>query len=209
MSEEQLPSAPSRRYAVIGVKIAVSAALLALLFSRIDLDRLWAGARNASLSWLAVALLLYLANVLAGIWRWWLLLDAQSVQVAPRTLLGSMLVALFFNNFLPSNIGGDVVRIRDTARSAGSTTLATMVVLVDRVIGLMGLVLVAALGATAASALTRRGSAPIWPMWLWAGFIISTMVSAPAVLAPAGVGRLLQPLTVFQPEWVEDHIDDV
>ena len=68
MSEEQLPSAPSRRYAAIGVKIAVSAALLALLFSRIDVDRLWAGARNASLSWLAIALLLYFANVLAGIW---------------------------------------------------------------------------------------------------------------------------------------------
>jgi len=51
MSEEQLPSAPSRRYAVIGVKIAVSAALLTLLFSRIDVDRLWAGARSASLTW--------------------------------------------------------------------------------------------------------------------------------------------------------------
>ena len=121
MSEEQLPSAPSRRYAAIGVKIAVSAALLALLFSRIDVDRLWAGARNASLSWLAIALLLYFANVLAGIWRWWLLLAAQDVQVAPRTLFDSMLVALFFNNFLPSNIGGDVIRIRDTAQAAGSS----------------------------------------------------------------------------------------
>ena len=39
------------------------------------------------------------------------------------------LVALFFNNFLPSNIGGDVIRIRDTARPAGSKTLATTVVL--------------------------------------------------------------------------------
>src|SRR5207247_1535821 len=172
MSEEQLPSAPSRRYAVIGVKIAVSAALLALLFSRIDVDRLWAGARNASLSWLAVALLLYLANVLAGIWRWWLLLDAQSVQVAPRTLLGSMLVALFFNNFLPSNIGGDVIRIRDTAGPAGSTTLATAVVLVDRALGFMGLVLVAASGATIAAASLHHGPMPIWPVWLWAGFLI-------------------------------------
>src|ERR1700726_1500552 len=99
MSAQPLPPAPSRRYAVIGVKLVVSAALLTLLFKRVDVDRLWAGARSASLLWLAVALLLYLANVLAGIWRWGLLLDAQDVQVAPQTLIGSMLVALFFNNF--------------------------------------------------------------------------------------------------------------
>src|SRR2546422_7205410 len=207
MSEEQLPSAPSRRYAAIGVKIAVSAALLALLFSRIDVDRLWAGARNASLSWLAVALLLYLANVLAGIWRWWLLLDAQSVQVAPRTLLGSMLVALFFNNFLPSNIGGDVIRIRDTAQAAGSKTLATTVVLVDRALGLMGLVLVAASGATIAAGSLHHGPTPIWPVWLWAGFLICAATAAPVLLAPSGVGRLLQPLTVLHPEWIGDRIE--
>jgi glycosyltransferase 2 family protein len=207
MSEEQLPSAPSRRYAVIGVKIAVSAALLALLFSRIDVNRLWGGARNASLSWLAVALLLYLANVLAGIWRWWLLLDAQDVRVAPRTLLGSMLVALFFNNFLPSNIGGDVIRIRDTAQAAGSKTLATTVVLVDRALGLMGLVFVAASGATIAAGSLHHGPMPIWPVWLWAGFLICAATAAPVLLAPAGVGRLLQPLTVLHPEWIGDRIE--
>ncbi len=67
-----------------------------------------------------------------------------------RWLTGSFLVATFFNNFLPSNIGGDVIRIADTASAAGSKTLATTVVLIDRGIGLLGLVLLAALGATLA-----------------------------------------------------------
>lgn len=181
---------------------------MAVLFSRIDGGKLWAGARRASLVWLCAALAIYLINVLAGVWRWRRLLEAQDVDVARKALLGSFLVALFFNNFLPSNIGGDVIRIRDTARTAQSKTLATMVVLADRVIGLIALVLVAALGATFASGLAH-GSAPIWPLWLWAGFIVATMASAPAVLAPAGVGRLLQPLTVFHPEWVGDRIDSL
>jgi len=115
-------------------------------------------------------------------------------------------VALFFNNFLPSNIGGDVIRIGDTARAAGSKTLAATVVLVDRGLGLMGLVLVAAIGATIAES-TRHVVIPIWPSWLWAGFIIGAAASAPAVLAPAGFGRLLQPLTVFHPEWVGNRIE--
>src|SRR5437899_391180 len=138
-----------------------------------------------------------------------MLLAAQAVELPSLTLLGSFLVALFFNNFLPSNIGGDVIRIRDTARPAGSKTLATIIVLTDRAIGLMGLVLVAAMGATVAAGAAGHGPAPIWPTWLWAGFLIGTALSAPVVLSPAGVGRLLQPLTVFHPEWVGGRIEHV
>lgn len=203
---ENAEASSARHYTILAVKIAVSVILMAVLFSRIDSAQLWASARRASFVWLGAALVIYLINVIVSVWRWHLLLGTQDVDMPRRALLGSFLVALFFNNFLPSNIGGDVIRIRDTARTAQSKTLATMVVLTDRVIGLIGLVLVAALGATVASGVAH-GSAPIWPMWLWAGFIAATILSAPAVLAPAGVGRLLQPLTVFHPEWVGDRID--
>ncbi len=67
-----------------------------------------------------------------------------------RTLTGSFLVATFFNNFLPSNIGGDVIRIADSAKPARSKTLATTVVLIDRGLGLLGLILLAAIAASAA-----------------------------------------------------------
>src|SRR5436190_20603228 len=169
MPEDHPGSSPARRRALILFKLAVSVALLALLFSKIDAGRLWTTARRASLPWLGAGLAVYLVNVLASVWRWRILLEAQAVDVPGATLLGSFLVALFFNNFLPSNIGGDVVRIRDTAREARSKTLATIVVLTDRVIGLIGLALVAALGATMAAG--GRGAPPIWPTWLWAGFL--------------------------------------
>jgi glycosyltransferase 2 family protein len=193
----------------LAIKVAVSIVLLAILFSKIDTARLWMTAKRASIVWLAAALGIYFANVLGSIWRWRLLLEAQDVEVPVGTLLGSFLVALFFNNFLPSNIGGDVIRIRDTARPAGSKTLATIVVLTDRVIGLMGLVLVAALGATLAGGAAGHGPAPIWSTWLWACFLIATALSAPVVLSPDGVGRVLQPLTVFHPEWVGGRIEHV
>jgi uncharacterized membrane protein YbhN (UPF0104 family) len=188
------------------LKGVVSALLLGLLFSRIEFSRLWSTARRASAAWLLVALTVYTVNVLASTWRWHLLLDAQGVHVRRRKLLGSFLVALFFNNFLPSNIGGDVIRIRDTARPARSKTLAATIVLVDRGLGLMGLVLVAATGATMAASV-RHAAAPIWPAWLWVGFFVAAAASAPAVLAPAGFGRLLRPLTVFHPEWVGGRIE--
>jgi len=209
MSEESARHSSARHYTFLAIKLAVSIVLLAILFSKIDAARLWTTAKRASVVWLAAALAIYLANVFGSIWRWHLLLDAQDVDIPVRTLLGSFLVALFFNNFLPSNIGGDVIRIRDTARLAGSKTLATIVVLTDRVIGLIGLVLVAALGATLATSAAGHGAAPIWPTWLWAGFLIGTALSAPMVLSPDAVGRVLQPLTVFHPEWVGGRIEHV
>jgi len=105
---------------MLTIKIVVSVALLTLLFSRVDGRRLWTIARHASIAWLAAAMVVYFLNVLASVWRWRLLLRAQDVQMPARTLLGSYLVATFFNNFLPSNVGGDVIRIRDTARPAKS-----------------------------------------------------------------------------------------
>jgi uncharacterized membrane protein YbhN (UPF0104 family) len=194
-----------RSLAVLAVKLAISAALLVVLFSRVDLARLWASARGASLPWLTVALGFYAAMILGSAWRWGLLLRAQHVEVPFRALTSSFLVATFFNNFLPSNIGGDVVRIGDTARPAGSKTLATTVVLIDRGIGLLGLVLIAALGATARSGFAGE-AVPVGAPVLWAGLGIATILCAPALLMPQGVGRLLQPLAVLHPEWVETRI---
>jgi uncharacterized protein (TIRG00374 family) len=206
MAEEPAVASNSRRLLGIALKVVVSAALLALLFSRVDAGRLWAGARHASVPWLVAALAVWTLNVAASTWRWHLLLTAQDVQLPRRKLFGSFLVANFFSNFLPSNIGGDVIRIKDTASAAQSTTLAATVVLVDRGLGLMGLVLIAALGATMAVGMHGQGVLPIWPSWLWAGFVVGAAVAVPAMYAPQGVGRLLKPLTFFHPEWVERQI---
>jgi uncharacterized membrane protein YbhN (UPF0104 family) len=196
---------PARRYVMLAVKVTVSIALLALLFSRIDLRSLWATAKLASVPWLMVALAVYGFNLIVSTWRWHLLLGAQQINVRRRKLLASSLIAAFFNNFLPSNIGGDVIRIGDTARDAGSKTVAATVVLVDRGLGLMALVLVAAFGATAAGRL-HPAATPIWPVYLWATFLLGAVASAPALFAPAGFARLLQPLRVFHPEWVGNRI---
>src|SRR2546430_15808193 len=131
VSESSRPSLP-RRLLMTGVKVAVSVALLALLFSRVDVSKLWANARQASLAWIAVALGVYVVTILATVWRWWLLVEAQDAGIPFGALYASMSVALFFNNFLPSSIGGDVVPIAGTATAIRSKTMAAAVVLPRR-----------------------------------------------------------------------------
>ena len=208
MNKNDLPTgAASRARAILipCLKAGVSVALLALLFSKVDVARLWTVARTASIPWLVLALALYFGMILVSAWRWGLLLRAQHILYPFRGLTSSFLVATFFNNFLPSNIGGDVIRITDTAPAAGSKTLATTVVLIDRGIGLLGLALVAAMGASAGLGPAKVG--PVGPGMLWAGFGVAAMLATPALLNPEGFTRILQPLRVLHPEWVGERLE--
>jgi uncharacterized membrane protein YbhN (UPF0104 family) len=198
-------TAPTRSALLWILKITVSGTLLYVLLSQVDLARLGAIARSASPIWLLTALGLYLAMILISAWRWDLLLRAQRVEVPFAALTNSFLVATFFNNFLPSNIGGDVVRIGDTARPARSKTLATMVVLVDRGVGLVGLIFVAAVGASVAAWLTEA-IGPLGPGLLWIALGAVLAVAVPVLLLPQGVGLMLRPLRVIHQEWVELRI---
>jgi uncharacterized membrane protein YbhN (UPF0104 family) len=185
-------------------KIVVSLVLLWVLFSRVDTDRLLAAARQASAPWLIGALALYGLMILASTWRWGVLLTAQNIRLPFRTLTSSFLVATFFNNFLPSNIGGDVVRVADTAPAAGSRTLATTIVLLDRGLGLLGLVLIAAIGATAGSRLVDGG--PVAPVILWSGFGIAAVLAMPALLRPHTFVRIFHPLRLLHRTWVDARL---
>jgi hypothetical protein len=203
--DESMPrTGRGRRLVVLSAKIIVSVSLLGLLLGRTDVSRLWVFVRGASLAWLGAALLLYLVMVLISAWRWRVLLDAQHVAVPRSRLFNSYLVATFFNNFLPSNIGGDVIRVHDTASAAGSKTLATTVVVMDRGIGLLGLVLVAAIGATSAPA--SGGAMPLLAPALWLSFASGMLMALPLVLMPRGVARLLSPLRRIHQEWVSERI---
>jgi len=134
-----------KRTLLLGAKVAVSLALLTYLFTKNDLGAFVTRVRTGDTLLLAGAVLLYVAMVGLSAWRWRLLLSAQGFPVPLRRLASSYLVAGFFNNFLPSNIGGDVIRVRDGSRLTGSnTTTSLAVVAIDRILGFGALYVLAA-----------------------------------------------------------------
>src|SRR4029450_11226380 len=151
------------------VRLSVSAALLYFVLRSIDLPAFWLRVKGMNPAWILLALAAYAVTQSIGVWRWNRLLRAQHIEVEARRLTESIWVSMFFNNFLPSNIGGDFVRIADTAPAAGSKTLANTIILVDRVLGLTALVLVAAAGALVAQVI---GVHIPGARWLWIGSAI-------------------------------------
>jgi uncharacterized protein (TIRG00374 family) len=168
----------------------------------IDLPAFWERVKGMNAAWLLLALAAYAMTQFISAWRWNRLLRAQHIEVEPRRLTESIWVSMFFNNFLPSNIGGDVVRIADTAPAAGSKTLATTVILVDRVLGLTALVLVAASGAFAASLLGIRVPGARW-LWMATGLGLVTAMSVIAM--PQLVGQILRPVRALNKPWITER----
>jgi uncharacterized protein (TIRG00374 family) len=111
--------------------------------------------RSADLLDLLGAVACFAAMLVLATWRWQILLAALGRTAPLRSLTASYLIATFFNNFLPSNIGGDIVRVRDGSKLTGSTTASLAVVAIDRVLGFGALYLLAAAAFVAAPPLVR------------------------------------------------------
>jgi hypothetical protein len=124
--------------------------------STTDTAAILARVRSGDVLLLMAAVVLYFLMLGLATWRWWLLLHAQGFAAELGPLSASYLVASFFNNFLPSNIGGDVVRVRDASRLTGSTTTSLAIVAIDRILGFGALYALALLAYALGTPETRE-----------------------------------------------------
>jgi glycosyltransferase 2 family protein len=118
-------------------RLAVTAALLAVLATQIDWDAAWERVSGGSPGWLVLGVGALLAGLLAGAARWHLLLP----QTPWREALRAYFVGAFANNFLPTGFGGDAVRSVAAARGGTGLAMAAATVLVDRLTALGSLLL--------------------------------------------------------------------
>jgi uncharacterized protein (TIRG00374 family) len=124
-------------------KCVLAAILLGWIGHRIDLVHSLAAAASASLSLLLLVYSLDLVGCFLVAWRWTVLLQVHGVSAPLTVLMKSVMVASFFNNFLPSTVGGDAMRAYDSYRLGQSKGTAVSAVLVDRLLGLVALSLLA------------------------------------------------------------------
>ena len=143
--KKSIPLTTGRRASLL-LRLAVSAALIAWILSRTPFSDVAAAFRSADPRWVLAALALVPFGCLASVRRWHLLIRAQGGDAPLPFLVRSFLVGVFFNNFLPSTIGGDTIRAMDTARTGVGRAKAVAIVFVDRFVGLLALMLFAVLG---------------------------------------------------------------
>ncbi|MEE2781574.1 MAG: lysylphosphatidylglycerol synthase transmembrane domain-containing protein [Planctomycetota bacterium] len=140
-----------KRWLIFGVKIALAVSIIAyLLWSTFQTDaEVYKQLQREEKNWLRLGLagLVLLSATLFTFFRWYLLVRVLEIRFTLREAIRLGYMGYVVNFFALGVVGGDIFKAFLLARDhAGRRTEAVMSVLVDRLVGLYGLLLLAAVG---------------------------------------------------------------
>lgn len=145
-----------KRFGPFLLKLGVSVGLLFYLFSLVDLARMTALFAHARLSALSGAWLVMLLGLVVSAYKWQALLRVDGIGCSILELTRYYLVGIYFNNFLPTSIGGDASRAYLVARRHHSTLPAVTSIFAERFSGLLALLAVGVVGLLLTEGLVAR-----------------------------------------------------
>jgi len=130
-----------RNLFTFALKAAVSCLLLYFAFAHVNFDLIGRQINHLRYSWLAAAVLILIAQILLCALRWHRIVGhCKTPDEPPFTIANAfryLFIAAFFNQTLPSTVGGDAVRIWLLGRDNGGWRSATYSVLIDRMVGVL------------------------------------------------------------------------
>src|SRR5260370_40157647 len=121
-----------RPFLILSVRILVSLALLYLALRGINFAVIQSRLSQINLGWIAIGLAITVVQIFLGALRW---REISQLCGAPLTDLQAFrynMIGAFFNQTLPSSIGGDAVRLWPVNRNGAGCGAATYFVLTDR-----------------------------------------------------------------------------
>lgn len=153
------------------------------------MGEIWDAIKIAKPFWLILALLLaFVGKVISAI-RWKFLLSVQDINIPFKTLVVSLFVGHFFNNFLPSTIGGDAVRAYDVAILSQKKMNSVVTVLAERMMGIIALAVLAQAAVIVGYKLLADAQTVIVVVTLFSLFVFGGLLF---VINKKAIGILLQ-----------------
>ena len=119
------------------LKIVISAGLIILLLTQIDIRAIASELVAANGWWVLVTFLLFVFSIILRAERWKILLDALAIHVPLSLLSRWYFIGAFFNTLLPTGFGGDVVRMMYLAKYSKQAPSAVGTVILDRFLGIL------------------------------------------------------------------------
>jgi len=125
------------------LRLGLSAVLLAWLFSQVNWKDIITAVRQADPALLCAAFALSLLLQLLVLLRWMFFMKALGLSATFWQVCRYFFIGLFGNLFLPTSIGGDVIKAIGLSRGVGQRPKVVASVVLDRLSGFAGLVIVA------------------------------------------------------------------
>ena len=130
-----------QRMLFFGLKATISIALLYFAFRLVNFGTLQERLTQLDFKWMAAALITLAIQIVLASLRWQQIADACGSKLKRTRALHYTLIGSFFNQVLPSTVGGDAARMWLMARGTRNWKSAIYSVLIDRVAGLIWLAL--------------------------------------------------------------------
>jgi hypothetical protein len=181
------------RTALTVANIAVSIGLIAWVFSGISLSKLLVVAATADTGLLLLALSLHGTGLLLSAMRWATLLNIQKIDFSFKATVLLYWIGCFFNAFLPTSVGGDVVRSYLASKQNGKIIDTAISVIFERLAGVAALLIIFGVGAIWLHLSTGEG-----PLWKIACLSSATFIGAGSI---ASARKALLESTLARPEW--------
>ena len=128
-------------------RTAISLAFIVLLFYlvREDIPQIAGTLKNANRALLALSVAVALSTLVILSKRLQLIFAAEDVSLKLSEALNLTFIGYFFNNFLPTSVGGDIVKLMCASRITQQPGKSVTAILMDRVFGLFTFILIPSL----------------------------------------------------------------
>jgi len=133
-----------KKYLNLSLKILVSGILLGYIFVTNDFSKISELISKAQINYLLISILFILINYIFSSIRWYYLLIEKRPPILYMIKL--YFVGSFFNNFLPTSIGGDAYKIFKLGEKLESKTDAFTATFLERFLGMFALVIISLYG---------------------------------------------------------------
>jgi len=123
-------------------RIALSLIILSLVFSKIDMDRTKAILASANIGLIMCSFSVFFFVNVAMLFRWFVFIRALNISVSICAVVRNFFLGLFGNLFLPSSVGGDILKTFGLCKESANKTRVVASVLLDRLSGFAAIVIV-------------------------------------------------------------------
>ena len=130
----------NKKIAVL-LKVIVSLGLITFLINQVDFKAIVNILKNVDITMIIYAMILLTIQVFIATTRWQFVLKCQKIMLDYKNTLQILWSGLFFNQAMPSSVGGDVIRGYYLKKQGITLGRATLGVLMDRLFGMVGLLL--------------------------------------------------------------------
>ncbi len=130
-----------KKILVIILRVGVSIALLVFLFKQVDKKILFEIIKKTDKFILFLGFLILFSGYVFALFRWQMLLKAVKIHLPLKRVIISFSGGVFLNLFLPSTIGGDLMRSVDLTAHTKQPKKIVTTILLDRLSGYTGMAL--------------------------------------------------------------------